>query len=69
MIYTDAKCMLLIIRSFFSFACHAKEKGNYIFYFMYNFFGYKMHVVDHKKLRQFCLSYEGEGEPYFLFHV
>lgn len=37
-IYTYTKCMLLIIRSFFSFAYHAKEKGNHIFNFMYKFF-------------------------------
>lgn len=37
-ICTDTKCMLLIIRSFFSFAYHEKEKGNHIFNFMYNFF-------------------------------
>ena len=30
--------MLLIIKNFFSFPYHVKEKQEHIFYFMYNFF-------------------------------
>ena len=67
--FFDTKCMLLIIKNFFSFPYHVKEKRDHIFYFMYNFFLDTKCMLLIIRNFQFCLSCEGEGEPYFLFHA